>query len=51
MCKHVHIISKFHMYTFSDNLNRFLDFIFTYSFLKVPNLNRTFVLVYQLSDH
>ena len=47
MCKHVHT-SKFHIYTFSDNLNRFLH---TVSLRYIPNLNRTFVLVYLLSDH
>ena len=38
-------------YTFSGNLNRFFNIISTYSFSKLPNLNKTFVLVYWLRDN
>ena len=52
MCESVCIHLNFTCsYTFSGNLNRFFDIISTYSFSKLPNSNRTFVLVYRLSDH
>ena len=48
MCESVciHVRQNFTcIYQFSGNLNRFLDFIFTYIFFKLPNLNKTFDLV------
>ena len=53
MCESVciHLNFTYYSYTFSGNLNRFFDIISTYSFSKLPNLNRTFVLVYWLRDN
>ena len=52
MCESVCIHQNFTCsYTFSGNLNSFLEHVFTYSFSKLPNLNKTFVLVYWLRDN
>ena len=55
MCESMYIYtctSELHMYPFSSSLNRFLDLISTcglisiHTLSKLPNFNRTFVLVY-----
>ena len=47
MCESVCIqLNNFHMYRFSGNLNSFLVLISKYSLSKLPNLNKTFVLMY-----
>ena len=50
MCESMYIhtcTSELHVYQFSGNLNRFLDLISTYSLSELPDLNRTFVLMYK----
>ena len=51
MCESVCIHLNFTSHTFSGNLNRFFDIISTYTLSKLPNLNKTFVLVYWLRDN
>ena len=47
MCESVCIHLNFTCsYTFSGNLNSFLDLISIYNLSKLPNLNRTFYFVY-----
>ena len=47
MCESVYMhTTKLYMYRLSDNFKSFFDFISTHTVYKLPNLNRTFVLVY-----
>ena len=41
--------SKLHMYRFSGNLISFFGLISTHTISKLPNLNKTFVLVYKFT--